>query len=138
MGHPIYQLNYPKGYKTFGIRKKSPFCFPKQITVLVFLHIFFQIFCSKFTFLAYECTFTSANHTIYDIGYLEQTGKKCSIFVKSYFTNFFSRKKKKKKKKNNVQKMELNEKKKKIQSILNRWGKHTHIILVMFTLYVTL
>ena len=87
MEHPLYQLNNPKGYKRFGIRKKSPFCIPKQITVLVFLHMFFQIFYSKFTFLAYECMFTSANHTIFNIGYLEKTDKKCSIFVKGYFTN---------------------------------------------------
>ena len=115
MGHPLYQLNNPKGYKTFRIRKKITVLFSKtNHRIGISTYFFFQIFYSKFTFLAYECTFTSANHTIYNIGYFEQTGKKCSIFVKSYFTFFFRTKKKKKKKKKTCEKMELNEKKKKL------------------------
>lgn len=52
---PLSQLNNPKSYKTFGIH-----------------------FLSKFVSLTYACTFMSANHVIYIIGYFKQTGKKMS------------------------------------------------------------
>ena len=107
MGYPLYQLNNPKGYKTFGIsKKKITVLFSKTNHRFGVSTYFFQIFYSKFIFLAY-LYFTSANRTIYNIGYLEQTGKKCSIFVKSYFTFFFIFFEKKK----TCKKMELNEKK---------------------------
>ena len=84
---PLYQLNNPKGYKTSGIRKKNhPFVFQK----IKFLPSFFPYFLFKFIFLAYECTFTSANHIIFYIGYLEKTGKKIAvILMKSNFLQFF-------------------------------------------------
>ena len=62
---------------------------------------FFQNFLFKFIFLAYECNFISANHTIINIRYLEQTGKKCShsdekiFFVLHFRFVFFSKKCKK-------------------------------------------
>ena len=84
-------------------------------------------FLFKFIFLEYECTFISANHTIYNIGYLEQTGKNAVILMKSnIFTNF-------------LKKMQANgiSWKKIIKNIFNRWRMLMHIILATFTLNVT-
>ena len=51
----------------------------------VFLHTFYSIFLFKVIFLAYECTFISANHIINNIGCLGQTGKNAVILMKSNF-----------------------------------------------------
>ena len=69
--------------KHLGLEKKIPFCFEKKIKILC-LHLLFQHFLFGFIFLAYECTFIYANHIIYIIGYLEQTGKKLQSLLYSY------------------------------------------------------
>ena len=76
---PLYQLNNQKGFKISGIRKKLLFFIKK----LVFSIYFFPTFLFKFTFQAYERT----NNTIYNIGNLEQTGKKNAVMLMK--SNFF-------------------------------------------------
>ena len=56
-----------------------------------FLHTFSPHFLLRFIFLAYECTFVCANHIIYKIGYLEQTGKKCRHLDVKYFLQVFQK-----------------------------------------------
>ena len=57
------------------------------------LYILFSTFSTFFylkSCLDYECTPISANHMIYNVGYLEQTGKKCShLDEKHFFLHFF-------------------------------------------------
>ena len=70
----LYQLNNPKGYKTFAQEKNHLFVFNKK--TFVFLHTLFPYFLFKFIFRACEYTFISANNIIYKKAFVEQTGKK--------------------------------------------------------------
>ena len=108
---PCYQLNNPKGYKTIGLRKKSS-CFFFKKTQNVFLHTFLTHFLFKFISIAYACTFMSANHIPYNIGYFKQIGKKKSavILTKICFYIFYKKKE---------QEMEIHEKKI-IKNMFNR------------------
>ena len=68
----------------------------------MFLHTVLTHFLCKFISLAYECTFISSNHIIYNIGYLKQTveilkSSRYFFALKKRKMEFYETKKKKKK-----------------------------------------
>ena len=79
---PLYQLNNPMGYKTFGTRKKSfvAVLVSKKSKFCVSTY-FLTYFLFQFISQAYACAFISANHVIYNIGYFKQTGKNAVILI---------------------------------------------------------
>ena len=79
----------------------------------MFLHTVLTHFLCKFISLAYECTFISSNHIIYNIGYLKQT---VEILMSSRY--FFALKKRK---------MEFMKQKKTHKNMFNRWGIILHL-----------
>ena len=80
---PLYQLDNPKGYKTFAIRKKNHRFIKNNISTYSLTH-----FPYTFLSITHEYTFISASHIIYNIECVKQTGKSVVILMKSIFTAF--------------------------------------------------